>query len=854
MGSGRCRAASDTRRATLGRVASLTRDEARTRAAAIEVRGYALELDVTGGAEAEAATFSSSSTIRFRSRVADAETFLDVQALEVHSVVLDGRPLDPAAVTDARLRLDLGAAPGEHTLVCSATMAYSRDGQGLHRVVDPADGEAYLYGHSFLAAAPRIFACFDQPDLKAPYTVRVKAPGHWSVVGNGAATPTGDGWWSLATTPPIATYLVTVCAGPWVSLRSEHDGIPLGLHARASLAGPLERWGDEILRLLRQGLDHFHRLFGIRYPFGEYHQVFVPEFNAGAMENPGCVTLRDERLFRGIPSDEALLVSARTIEHEMAHMWFGDLVTMRWWDDLWLNEAFAEYLGTATLMAATAYQDAWTSFGIVRKTWGYAAERRPSTHPVAGTPALDAAAALQNFDGISYAKGASVVRQLSAYLGNDVFVAGVSAYLREHAYGNGTFADLVGALEHAGGVDLAPWCAAWLRTADRDRLRVELSIADGVVTGAVLLREVPAAHPADRVHVVDVVGWTDGAETLRTLVRTTGAVTPLPELTGRPVPAVLVPNASDLTWAGVVLDDASLAALPGGLARIPEGPARVVVWSALVDAVSQSDLDPRRVLDLIETEWVAETSAPLLERLAVTAIRRFVPEFLVEPEHDAAWGRLAGAAAALLARSAPGSSAAVIATRTVAECSGDVGLLRRWLSGAGVPAGLADDTDLRWLVLGNLARRGALRAGELDAAEAADPTFGGRLAGLRARASEPTAAAKAWAWAEVVRPASGRSNHELVALLDGLWTTGDVGLVRPYAHRFFTEVPRLRGWLAEDALARVVRFGFPRVVEQATLDAAEIALAGDLSPATRRNIVDGASALGEALLSRERFG
>ncbi|MEP6630848.1 MAG: aminopeptidase N [Lapillicoccus sp.] len=835
-------------------MASLTRDEALTRAAAIEVLGYDIELDVSAGADAGAESFTSRSTIRFRGRVADAVTFVDVQALTVDSVVLDGRPLDPEAVTDGRLELDLGTVPGEHTLVCTATMAYSRDGQGLHRAVDPADGEVYLYGHSFLAAAPRVFMCFDQPDLKAPYTVRVRAPEHWSVVGNGAATHTGSGWWVLAPTPPLATYLVTVCAGPWVCRRGEHDGIPIGLHARASLAGPLERWGDEILRLLRQGLDHYHRLFGIRYPFGEYHQVFVPEFNAGAMENPGCVTLRDERLFRGTPSGEALLVSARTIEHEMAHMWFGDLVTMRWWDDLWLNEAFAEYLGTATLMAATAYQDAWTSFGIVRKTWGYAAERRPSTHPVAGTPALDAAAALQNFDGISYAKGASVVRQLSAYLGDDVFVAGLSAYLHEHAYGNGTFADLVGAFERAGGEDLAPWCDAWLRTADRDRLRVELSAADGVVTDAVLLREVPVAHPADRVHVVDVVGWTDGAEMLRTLVRTIGAVTPLPELAGRPVPDVLVPNASDLTWAGVVLDDAALAALPGGLARIPEGPARVVVWSALVDAVSHGDLDPRRVLGLIETEWVAETSAPLLERLAVTAIRRFVPEFLVEHEHDQAWERLAGAATALLARSGPASSAAVIATRTVAECSGDIPLLRGWLAGAAVPAGLDDDTDLRWLVLGNLARRGALAPEELDRAEAADRTFAGRLAALRARAALPTQEAKAWAWAEVVRPASGRSNHELIALLDGLWAATDVGLVRPYAHRFFTEIPRLSASLGEDALARVVRFGFPRVVERATLEAAETTLAGDLSPATRRNIVDGASALGEALLSRERFG
>ncbi len=298
---------------------SLTRDEAIARALTVEVLGYAVELDVDTGPD----TFESTSTVTFRSSRAGASTFLDVRARTVHEVRLNGRTLDPDSVADGRIDLDDLAF--DNVVTCRATMAYSRDGQGLHRAVDPADGEVYLYGHSFLAAAPRIFACFDQPDLKAPFSVQVHAPEHWSVVGNGAARRTGAGRWELATTPPLATYTVTVCAGPWVSRREEHDGIPLGLHARASLAGPLERWGEGILRLTRQGLDHYHRLFGIRYPFGEYHQVFVPEFNAGAMENPGCVTLRDERLFRGAPSDEALLVSARTIEHEMAHMWFGDL-------------------------------------------------------------------------------------------------------------------------------------------------------------------------------------------------------------------------------------------------------------------------------------------------------------------------------------------------------------------------------------------------------------------------------------------------------------------------------------------------------------------------------------------------
>jgi aminopeptidase N len=829
-------------------VPSLTRDEALVRAALLDVNSYALDLDLDTGPR----TFESESTIRFRCREPGSSTWLDVAPVELHDVVLNGRPLDPAGLSDGRIAL-----PGldvDNVVVVRATMAYSRDGQGLHRAVDPADDEAYLYGHAFLAAAPRMFGCFDQPDLKAPYTVSVTTPEHWTVVGNGAATPTGPGRWSLATTPPLATYFVTVCAGPYLTHRAEHDGIPLALHARRSLAEPLRRWADQIVTLTAQGLDRYHGLFGIRYPFGEYHQVFVPEFNAGAMENPGCVTIRDDRLFRGSATADALLIRARTIEHELAHMWFGDLVTMQWWDDLWLNESFAEYMATTTLVDATEFRDAWTSFGIVRKTWGYAAERRPSTHPVAGSPALDAASALQDFDGISYAKGASVIRQLVAYLGEEPATAGVAAFLREHAYGNGTFDDLVRALERAGEQDLGSWCDAWLRTADRDRLSVSIEVEAGMIRAARLNREVPQRHRANRVHVVDVAGWTDGVEQVRTLVRTQGDVTDLPELVGHRAPAVLVPNASDLTWAGVDLDPTTVAALPGQLSRIPEGPARVVVWSAIVDAVSSGSMDARPVLRLLADEWVNEPSPPLLERLAATALRRFVPEFLPEEEHDAARSSLARAGLTLLETAPAESNHAVIAARVVAECSDDVVMVRGWLQGEDVPAGLADDTDFRWLLLGNLARRGRLAEGELDAAEQDDPTFGGRLAALQTRASQPTPAAKEWAWAQVTEEGSGRSNHQLVALLQGFWTTPDLELVRPYVPRFFTEVPRLSAWLGDDALARVVRFGFPRVVERRTLELAEEALdTATLSPATRRNIVDGASALGEAVVSRERY-
>jgi len=826
---------------------SLTRQEARDRSRSITVTSYDVTLDLRTGP----ATFESTTEIRFTGHQPGGATFVDVKAAEVHQVSLNGRDLDPAAVSDGRLPLvDLAA---DNVLRCSATMAYSRDGQGLHRAVDPADGGVYIYGHIFLDAAPRVFACFDQPDLKAPYSVHVDAPPDWQVLGNGAATRVADGRWDLATTQPLATYFVTVCAGPYVSVRSEHDGIPLGLHARASLRGPLERWAPQLLEVTKASFDYYHSLFGIRYPFGEYHQVYVPEFNAGAMENPGCVTVRDSRLFRGAASDNDLLTRARTTAHEMAHMWFGDLVTMRWWDDLWLNESFAEYLASRTLVAATEFTDAWVSFGIIRKTWGYAAERAPSTHPVAGAAALDAVSALQDFDGISYAKGASVLRQLLAYVGDEAFVAGTSTYLREHAFGNGSLADLLGAVERASGKDLTSWSGAWLLTADRDRLSVATTVEDGVVTAAELRRSVPRDRPADRPHALDIAGFTDGLEEVRLSVVATSDVTPLPELVGKPAAALLVPNAGDLTWAGVDLSEADVAALPEQLAAIPEAGARAVVWAALIDGVSRARLDPRTVLTIMDRSWVGETSSAILERVGDEAAHRVIPQFLPETEHEAARQRLAGSAARLLDAADPQSSRALVGAQVLAGTTSDEALLRRWSAGQGLPAGLAGDTDFRWLVLGNLARRGLFDDAELERASAEDSTMQGRLAALRVRASLPSPESKAWAWSQLTGR-SGRSNHELTALITGFWFASDLDLVRPYVPRFFDEVPELVGWVGEDALARVIRLGYPRVVEDETARLGAAALERtDLSPAVSRNLLDGAHVLGEALTSRKRY-
>src|SRR5450759_3340282 len=492
---------------------NLTRVEAGARSALIDVTGYRVELDLAQGAT----TFESLSTVHFTCAEPGASTFLDVKPQRLHRATLNDVDIDPASFDGHRLALT--GLMSENEVVVTATMSYSNDGQGLHRAVDPADDRHYVYGHSFLDAAPRVFACFDQPDLKAPYDVTVTAPPEWIVVGNGAATRTGEGSWVLATTKPLATYFFTVCAGPYVSVAAGHDGIPLGIHARASLQEPLERQAEQILTITRQSFDYYHSLFGIRYPFGEYHQVFVPEFNAGAMENPGCVTLRDQYVFRGATTHDEVLTRSNTISHEMAHMWFGDLVTMRWWDDLWLNESFAEYMSTRTLYETTEFTDAWVDASMARRPWGYAAERMPSTHPVAGSPAPDAQSALQNFDGISYAKGAATLRQLIAHIGDLAFIAGIGDYLRSHAYGNAALADFLGAMERASGKDLQNWANAWLRMAGLDAISVDLAAEDGSITSAKVRRIPPVAHPADRPHTLDVAGFSNGTEVFRVLAR-----------------------------------------------------------------------------------------------------------------------------------------------------------------------------------------------------------------------------------------------------------------------------------------------------------------------------------------------
>ncbi|MGA3527450.1 aminopeptidase N [Melissospora conviva] len=830
---------------------SLSRAEAVARRAAISVESYLVDLDLTG----DGPHFRSRTEIHFTA-VPGAETFVELKPARLLAVRLDDRDLDIAGLDENRLPLT--GLDGRHILHVEAEMAYSRTGEGIHRFVDPADGETYLYAMSFLDEAQRIFAAFDQPDLKAPVTLSVTAPPEWTVAANASvAAEPAPGRWEFVPTPPLATYLVTLIAGPYHVRRDSHDGIPLALYCRRSLAAHLDADAEEIFTVTRQCFDRFHELFAERYPFGKYDQAFVPEFNAGAMENPGLVTFRDDLVFRSAVTESQRELRATTIAHEMAHMWFGDLVTMRWWDDLWLNESFAEYLGTRVTAEATRFDQAWTTFALRRKAWGYAADQRPSTHPVAPAEVTDAAQALTNFDGISYAKGAAVLRQLVAWLGDEVFLAGLNAHFAAHRFGNASLADLLSSLAAAAGRDLDDWAQLWLRQAGVNTLRVESVVdAQGRYEEVAIVQSAPAAHPVLRPHRVllgryGVQGRAGGVE-LDLDPERDGGRTVVAELTGEPA-SVLLANDGDLTFAKLRLDPRSVPAVRELLPSTPDPLVRGLLWGEMLDAVTDAERPVEDLVQLIAAALPAEREVIIVEDV-LTMSRPLVDRYLAGPARHEALGMISAACRRLLLAAEPGGSIQLAAARALIGAATEPELPAGWLSGAEVPAGLAVDADLRWLLLRRLVVLGAAGEAQIEAEARADRSATGEQWAARCRAALPDPAAKAAAWEIIVRGAE-HSNRIVEATAGDFWQPEQAELTAGYVPRYFVEQPAaalLRpGWTAE----RIASDAFPRyAVDPVTRElAAKLLGRDDLVPGLRRAVVDAADDLARALAARQRY-
>jgi aminopeptidase N len=810
---------------------SLQHTEAQARAALLTVEGYDVRLDLA----ADEATFGSVTTISFTSR--GGPTFVDLKPVRVNAIRLNGATVDPGLLERGRLPLATVAGPNE--LVVDAVMPFRNDGEGLHRSVDPADGRHYVYGMSFMDAAPSIFACFDQPDLKAPYTFHVRAPLDWTVIGNAAATQVEPGSWELETTHPLSTYFVTLVAGPYHLIEAEHDGIPLGLSARQSLAGTLEKDAEELLTLTRQSFDELHRLFGIRYPFGRYHQAFVPEFNAGAMENPGCVTFRDPLLFDTRVTRGMRITRATTVAHEMAHQWFGNIVTPRWWDDLWLNESVAEYLGTRVVADVTEYADAWADNTYARRQWGLGADQGPGTHPVAGNGAVDAVAALQDFDGISYAKGATILRQLNTSLGDEVFFGGIVDHLDRHRFGNATMHDLLGSWERAGAGDLGPLTEQWLTTSGADTISLDR-------TAGLLRRTPPGGSSADRAHTFRVAvggpdGWTDEQVTLA------AAETPY----DADCAPVLIDPYGD-TWAVTHPDGTTVAALKDALPAIADPALRAGVWDTVRSAVVDAALDPADAVDLVVTSFPVEDTEDAPHRSNARRTQPWVFQFLLPVSPPGSLERVHAATTGLVSSLPAGSEHQLAAFRAAIKSAGDPAVLSGWLDD--VPAGIEPDLDVRWRILVRLAALGGTDAASLDAELAADPTGLARVEHTRARASLPTTEAKEFAWARLTGEVSA-SNYEIEAAGLGLWQAEQAELTAPYVDRYLDAVPGLSGAHSGWVLGEVTEAFFPITVLDPTLveRASAVAETPGLEPAVRRRLLDVTDRLRRMLAARAAY-
>ncbi|GAA0475156.1 aminopeptidase N [Streptomyces stramineus] len=829
----------------------------------------ALDLRSAVGAGPSPRTFRSVTTVRFRCAEPGASSFADLVAPSVTSVTLNGVSLDPAAVFDGS-RIALEGLAAENVLTVDAQCAFSRTGEGLHRFVDPEDGEVYLYTQYEPADARRVFADFEQPDLKAPFTFAVTAPEGWTVLSNGeqegepAPAEGGGETRRFAPTRPISTYITAVVAGPYHVVRDHYsrtfdDGtvleIPLGALCRKGLARHFD--ADEIFTVTKQGLDFFHDHFDYPYPFGKYDQAFVPEYNLGAMENPGCVTFREEFVFRGRVTQSAYERRANVILHEMAHMWFGDLVTMEWWDDLWLKESFADFMGSFSQVEATRYENAWITFANQRKSWAYRADQLPSTHPVTAD-IRDLEDAKLNFDGITYAKGASVLKQLVAYAGRDAFLEGARRYFKRHAYGNTRLADLLSVLEETSGRDMAAWSRSWLQTAGVNSLTPQATYdAAERITELAVLQEAAPSHPELRPHRV-AVGLYRRVDADGTLVRyaraevdVAGPRTAVPELAGAEKPDLILVNDDDLTYCKIRFDEGSLATLRKHLGDLTDPLARALCWSALWNLTRDALMPARDFLDLVERFAGAETEVGVLQMLQTWA-RSALVHYTAADGRGPAGRSLAAAALRELRLAEPGSGHQLAWMRFFAQLASseaDLQLLRGLLAGTGKIDGLEVDQELRWTFLGTLAARGAADEAAVAAELSRDNTASGKRHQVRCLASRPSADVKAEAWEAVVE-SDDLSNALAEATIAGFDQPGQRELLAPFARRYFEVIERVWRERSIEIGMAVVRGLFPMLQDdRRTLGMADAWLAehADAAPALRRLVLEARDDLDRAL-------
>ena len=846
---------------------NLTRDEARERADLLSVAAYDVTLDLTTGPT----TFRTRSTVTFAASVDGASTFIDLITASVEQITLNGESLDPATHFDGvRVQLPvLRSGPNELTI--DATGVYMNTGEGLHRFVDPVDNEVYLYTQFEVADCRRMFAVFEQPDLKATYAFTVTAPAHWQVISNEPtpeplATGMVDGvlhaTWTFAPTPSMSCYITALIAGPYDVVRDEvqtrKGAVPLGILCRKSLTAHLD--ADNIFDCTRRGFTFYENEFDCAYPFTKYDQIFTPEYNMGAMENAGAVTFNEKYVFRGKVTEAIIERRALTILHELAHMWFGNLVTMQWWNDLWLNESFAEWASTTCSAEVTQWETAWTTFGTAEKSWAYEQDQLSSTHPIVAD-IRDLEDVEVNFDGITYAKGASVLKQLVAHVGREPFTAGLRQYFSKHAWQNTTLSDLLGQLEQASGRDLQKWSQLWLETAGVNTLRPEITVDDeGIITAAAITQTAVEAFPTLRPHTLAIGSYDVEGDRLvrvnRIELDIDGERTEVPQLVGQQRPDLLLVNDDDLAYAKIRLDDHSMATLLAHPRRFSSSLPQSIVLGAAWDMTRDAEMSGRDFCDLVLNALPGESDSTLL-RVLLSQLGTS-SHLYVTPEHrEEALTSLAARLRELAMSAMPGSDAQlqlVSAFAGYARSTTDVTWMRALLKGRAALDGLAIDTEMRWTLLTSLAMSGAAGESEIEAERQRDNTATGRERAARALAILPTAEAKARAWQQVIEE-QGLPNQTVDAIGQGFSRVHDTALLAPYVEKYHAMLTDLWGSRTHAIASSIVVGFYPTMLANLELaDASQRWLDAnpEATPALRRIVSENRDGLTRALAAQQR--
>jgi len=847
---------------------NITRAEAAERAELLTVDSYSVTLDLTG----TGATFSSTTEVVFHCKSPGATSWIDLIAPSVQRVVLNGTELDVKTVVDGA-RIILSDLQTTNTLTVVAQCAYMNTGEGLHRFLDPVDGETYLYTQFESADARRMYACFEQPDLKATFALTVDAPAHWQVISN-SPTPEPESVnkdtsrWTFSPTPRIPTYITALVAGPYAVARDEYSGpfgtYPLAVFCRDSLKPHLD--ADEIFTITKQGFAFFEEQFGMGYPFAKYDQLFVPEFNAGAMENAGCVTFLEDYVFRSRVTSAAYEQRANTILHELSHMWFGDLVTMTWWDDLWLNESFAEWAAHHANVHATKFTDAWTTFANLRKAWAYRQDQLPSTHPIAADM-VDLDSVRVNFDGITYAKGASALRQLVAWVGEAEFMAGIRAYFAKHAWGNTQLSDLLTELEAASGRDLSTWTTEWLQTSGANLLRPIIDVDEtGSYTSVAIAQEPPSSPegvaPTLRSHriALGLYDWNGTALTRRDRIEidVIGDVTAVPELTGVKQPDLLLVNDDDLTFAKIRLDERSWRSAVAHIGELDSSLARALLWGAAWDMTRDAEVATGDYLNLVISGIAAETDVGVVQGV-LRQLRSAIDMYAAVGHRGEYSARLASATHGFATASPPGSDHQLAFTRAFiasATTQAQLDVVAGLYDGSIVWDGLAVDTDLRWFLLQRMVAAGRMEDDAIEAEQQRDATATGQRQAAVARAARPTAVAKDLAWADVL-DRTDLPNALIEATIGGFMQPEQIELLEPYRERFFAELPRVWAERTMETASSITMGLYPvYLIDDATIAATDAFLetqnAATQSPAGRRLLVESRDGVLRAMRARAK--